>query len=137
MGWARTLLLGDIGNRLDIEDTERDITSVRRELARNRDLDESQDGAIQKLQRENEQLEFCVAALAKALERKGILSTEELTNLARATASRFTVFPISPTTTTSSSPTPRAVSLSSCTGSTNTPPNINLVGVLGFLGVLG
>jgi hypothetical protein len=25
MGWGRTLLLGDIGNRLDIEDTEQDI----------------------------------------------------------------------------------------------------------------
>ena len=28
MGWGRTLLLGDIGNRLDIEDTERDIAHL-------------------------------------------------------------------------------------------------------------
>ena len=31
MGWGRTLFLGDIGNRLDIEDTERDIGSLKRE----------------------------------------------------------------------------------------------------------
>jgi hypothetical protein len=33
MGWGRTLLLGDIGNRLDIEDTERDIERLKREIA--------------------------------------------------------------------------------------------------------
>ena len=32
MGWGRTLFLGDIGNRLDIEDTERDIHGLRRQL---------------------------------------------------------------------------------------------------------
>ena len=30
MGWARTLLLGDIGNRVDIADAERDVADVRR-----------------------------------------------------------------------------------------------------------
>ena len=29
MGWGRTLLLGDIGNRLDIEDCERSISALR------------------------------------------------------------------------------------------------------------
>ena len=31
MGWGRTFLLGNIGNRLDIEDTERDIAGLKRE----------------------------------------------------------------------------------------------------------
>ena len=83
MGWARTLLLGDIGNRLDIADTEQDIGSIRRVLAAKRDLDESQDDAIQRLQEENEQLELCVAALVKTLERKGIFTSEEVSNLIR------------------------------------------------------
>ena len=81
MGWARTLLLGDIGNRLDIADTERDIDGIRHELSTARLLDKSQDKAIQQLQRENEQLELCLAALAKTLEKKGILSSGELKNL--------------------------------------------------------
>jgi len=83
MGWARTLLLGDIGNRLDIADTEQDIGSIRRVLAAKRDLDESQDDAIQRLQEENEQLELCVAALVKTLERKGVFTSEEVSNLIR------------------------------------------------------
>ncbi len=81
MGWARTLLLGDIGNRLDIADTESDINEIRRELETTRALDKSQQRSIQQLQKENEQLEICVAALVKALERKGVLTSAELTNL--------------------------------------------------------
>ena len=83
MGWARTLLLGDIGNRLDIADTEQDIEKIRRELTSKRDLDESQDDAIRRLQEENQQLELCVAALVKTLQRKGIFTSVEVENLVR------------------------------------------------------
>ena len=81
MGWARTLLLGDIGNRLDIADTEADINRVRRELRSSRNIDASQDAAIVQLQKENEQLEFCVAALVNTLERKGVLTHGEVQQL--------------------------------------------------------
>ncbi len=83
MGWPRTLLLGDIGNRLDIADTEQDIGEIRHELAAKRNLDESQDEAIRRLQEENQQLEICVAALVKTLQRKGIFTLEEVSNLVR------------------------------------------------------
>lgn len=81
MGWARTLFLGDIGNRLDIEDTERDIAALRNAIHADRSRDESQDQQIARLMRENEQLELCVAALVRALKSKGILSDEEVRNL--------------------------------------------------------
>lgn len=81
MGWARTLLLGDIGNRLDIADTEQDIDTIRRELGHKRHLDESQDDAIRRLQEDNATLEFCVAALVKTLERKGVFTPQEVSNL--------------------------------------------------------
>lgn len=83
MGWARTLLLGDIGNRLDIADTEQDIGEIRHELATKHNLDESQDDAIRRLQEENQQLELCMAALVKTLQRKGIFTTQEVENLVR------------------------------------------------------
>ena len=83
MGWARTLLLGDIGNRLDIADTEQDISKIRHELAAKRNLDESQDDAIRRLQEENQQLEICVAALVKTLQRKGVFTPQEVSNLVR------------------------------------------------------
>ena len=38
MGWGRTLLLGDIGNRLDIQDAELDIEFIRKRLAENQQL---------------------------------------------------------------------------------------------------
>ncbi len=83
MGWARTLLLGDIGNRLDIADTEQDIGEIRRKLAYKNILDESQDDAIRRLQDEHQQLEICVAALVKTLQRKGVFTAEEVSNLVR------------------------------------------------------
>ena len=81
MGWARTLLLGDIGNRLDIADAEQDISHIRRELRDNRTVDTTQDEKIQRLQEENEQLELCIAALIRSLAAKKVLSQKEVDNL--------------------------------------------------------
>lgn len=88
MGWARTLLLGHIGNHLDIEDVEEEmeeieeeLEDVREELAKVRNLEENQAKAIQQLQKENAQLELCIAALVKALQKRGIVSEGEVKNL--------------------------------------------------------
>jgi hypothetical protein len=81
MGWMRTLLLGDIGNRLDIADTEQDIAHIRRKLRQKRSVDASQDQAIRQLQKENEQLELCLGALIRALEKKNIVTIDEVSNL--------------------------------------------------------
>jgi len=78
MGWMRTLLLGDIGNRLDIADTENDISNIRRSLRQNRQVDISQDEAIQQLQKENEQLELCLCALINTLRQKNIVTMKEV-----------------------------------------------------------
>lgn len=74
----RTILLGDIGNRLDIEDTEADIRRVRAELRKNRSLDASQEERITLLEQENEQLELLLGALARLFAARGILDREEL-----------------------------------------------------------
>ena len=81
MGWGRTLLLGDIGNRLDITDTERDVAGIRAELRRQKGRDDFHSSEIAGLRNENDQLELCVAALVKTLEGKGILSNEEVRRL--------------------------------------------------------
>ncbi len=49
MGWVRTLLLGDVGNRLDISDVEQDL-----------------------------ELQLLVAALMRHLTRKGIVDEADL-----------------------------------------------------------
>ncbi len=72
------MLLGDIGNRLDIADTERDVAALKEEVGRKRRLDQDQDQALGALQQENEQLKLYLAALLRLLVSKNVVSQEEL-----------------------------------------------------------
>ncbi len=78
MGWGRTLLLGDVGNRLDIEDTERDIASLRRKITDATRVDISQDEKIELLIDENAELKLYLAAVIRLLTAKGAISSAEL-----------------------------------------------------------
>ena len=78
MGWGRTLFLGDVGNRLDIEDTERDIERLKREIAGGMRTDMSQDERINALVAENGELKLYLAGLIRLLTAKGAISTDEL-----------------------------------------------------------
>ncbi len=84
MGWGRTLLLGDIGNRLDIEDTERDIARLKRELAGVFRNDMSQDQKMEVLVRENAELKLCLAAVVRLLLAKGAIAKAELETMVEA-----------------------------------------------------
>ncbi len=76
MGWGRTLLLGDIGNRLDIADTERNIQDLRRELADFDRKEMSRDQINQKLVQENAELKLYLAALMRLLLKKGAITLQ-------------------------------------------------------------
>ena len=82
MGWARTLLLGDIGNRLDIGDAEEDIARLRKRLRDKARTDRSQDARLETLERDNDALKLCLASLGRLLVGKGILTTRELSGFA-------------------------------------------------------
>jgi hypothetical protein len=84
MGWGRTLLLGDIGNRLDIADTERDIDRLRREIAEGFRAEMSQDEKIETLIRENGELKLYLASLIRLLLSKGVVSKAELQTMVAA-----------------------------------------------------
>jgi len=79
MGWGRTFLLGDIGNRLDIADTERDVARLRRRLASKSRIDRGQDERLEELENENDQLKLYLASLIRLLVSKGTLSKDEIT----------------------------------------------------------
>ncbi len=81
MGWGRTLFLGDIGNRLDIADTERDVEGLRRRLRSKDRADRAQDERLAALERENDQLKLYLASLVRLLVSKGTLSHDELAAL--------------------------------------------------------
>ena len=82
MGWARTLLLGDIGNRLDIGDAEEDIAALRRSMRKKARTDRSQDARLEALEQENDTLKLCVATLGRLLVAKGILTIQDLSGFA-------------------------------------------------------
>jgi len=81
MGWGRTLFLGDIGNRLDIADTERDIQSIRDRLKSSMQVDQAQDMRLNNLEAENNQLKLYLASLARLLVAKRVLSEAELRSI--------------------------------------------------------
>jgi hypothetical protein len=81
MGWGRTLLLGDVGNRLDIEDTERDIGDLKREIRGAFHKDMSQDRKIDILISENAELKLYLASAIRLLVTKGVISSAELTTV--------------------------------------------------------
>ena len=83
MGWGRTLLLGDVGNRLDIGDCEREVASLRDNLRRNLQTDVDQEREIRELRNEVDELKLCVTSLTRLLTAKGIVDGEDLQRLAR------------------------------------------------------
>ena len=81
MGWGRTLLLGDIGNRLDVEDCEREIHRLKGDMRLVARVDRSQTKGLREVQKENEQLRLYMAALVRLLVAKGVVSADELGHL--------------------------------------------------------
>lgn len=78
----RTILLGDIGNRLDIEDSEKMIRTLRNSLRKTKRISRSNEDRITSLEEENEQLELLVTMLMQRLQERNILSGEEIRSLA-------------------------------------------------------
>jgi len=84
MGWGRTFLLGDIGNRLDIGDVERDVDSMRRTLRSQHNRDAQQDARIATLERQNEELSLYLASLVRVLVARNVLAREDVASFVRA-----------------------------------------------------
>ncbi len=78
MGWGRTFLLGDVGNRLDIDDCEQDIRVLKESLMKIHHEGQNIDAELLEVQRENDHLKLYLAAITRLLVSKGILSKEEI-----------------------------------------------------------
>jgi hypothetical protein len=85
MGWMRTFLLGDIGNRLDIGDNEDQIRRMRQSQRRRNSekaaTDRTQDEQIAELRTEIDELQVALGTISKALVSKGVFTQDELSRL--------------------------------------------------------
>ena len=78
MGWGRLLLMGNVGQQLDIGDLEGSINEMQSAVLENQNVDLSQARSIADLQRENREVKVYLATLIRLLVSKGVLKTEEV-----------------------------------------------------------
>ena len=78
MGWGRTFLLGDVGNRLDISDCEQDIRVLKESLMELHQEENEVDSELHAVQMENNQLKLYLAAVIRLLTSKGLIAKEDI-----------------------------------------------------------
>jgi hypothetical protein len=84
MGWGRMLLMGNVGQQLDIGDLEGTITEMQGAFLENQQVDLTQAKSIAGLQRENRDLKLYLATLIRLLVNKGVIKQEEVEATVRA-----------------------------------------------------
>ncbi len=78
MGWGRMMLMGNVGQQLDIQDLENAIREMQSAFSQTQNLDSSQERSIEELQRENHELKLYLATLVKLLVTKGVIQQAEV-----------------------------------------------------------
>lgn len=84
MGWGRMMLLGNVGQQLDIQDLENAIREMQDEFGQTQNLERAQEKTISQLQNENHELKLYLTTLVRLLVGKGILKQEEIDTAVRA-----------------------------------------------------
>ena len=84
MGWGRMLLLGNVGQQLDISDLSSSIGEMQSAFLENQQVDLNQARGIEHLRKENQELKLYLATLMRLLVSKGVLRQEEVETAVRA-----------------------------------------------------
>lgn len=84
MGWGRMLLLGNIGQQMDIDEVKDYLNRAIVELNKGEEVDADQNRALHRLTEENRELKLYVLALTRLLTQKRIVTHEELTAMVTA-----------------------------------------------------
>ena len=84
MGWGRMLLLGDIGQQMDLGDLEQEIADLRDRLREGRARHAEADRELERLAADHDELKLYVAAILRALVSKGVVTRDELGDLVRS-----------------------------------------------------
>jgi hypothetical protein len=78
MGWGRMLLLGNIGQQMDLSDQRAEIERLERGISVERALREGADEMIGRLRRENNEFKLYLAALVRLLLAKNVVTLDEI-----------------------------------------------------------
>ena len=78
MGWGRYLLLGNLGQQLDLSDQKAEIERLRDELRQRRESTPDPAGPLRRIQQDNDELRLYLAAIVRILTSKGTITAEEL-----------------------------------------------------------
>lgn len=81
MGWGRMLLLGNLGQQMDIDDLETSIRQSKRMMAENARAVEDVQASIIQLQVENDQLKLYLAAVVRILMDRGLTTEADVRRL--------------------------------------------------------
>ena len=81
MGWGRMLLLGNVGQQMDISDLNAYLGKAMRELERNGEVDRQQAEEIARLKRENQELKLYTLGIIRLLAAKGVVTDAEVNQL--------------------------------------------------------
>lgn len=84
MGWGRMLLMGNVGQQLDIGDLERAVNEMQNSFLDNQRTDLDQQKSIGALRRENRDLKLYLATVVRLLVAKGVLKPEEVETIVKA-----------------------------------------------------
>ena len=84
MGWGRMLLLGNLGQQLDIHDTQAALHSLAEQLQAGHRFDQDTAQALNELSRENAELKLYLAAVVRLLVTKQVITRAELTGIVEA-----------------------------------------------------
>lgn len=84
MGWGRMLLLGNVGQQLDIGELEGAVAEMQSAFLENQRTDLNQARSIAALRRENEELKLYLATLIRLLVARGVLRADEVEATVRA-----------------------------------------------------
>lgn len=84
MGWGRMLLLGDLGQQLDIRDTQAALHHLNRQLEAAQHADRGAARSLETIARENAELKLYLAAVTRLLVAKGVVTPRELADIVEA-----------------------------------------------------
>jgi hypothetical protein len=81
MGWGRMLLLGNIGQQLDIRDVNRELETLQARFRASGRFDQEVSDYLVKLSVENSELKLYLASIARLLVAKNVISPAELAEI--------------------------------------------------------